>query len=102
MAVPSRETFLERFPELGIHPSTVIDSALTLAGRVCAETVWRDLHQDGVAYYAAHLITQRVREVGATIGQSTTGPGGEGTQATFYGQQYEELLRTLPITGFVV
>jgi len=102
MAVPSREIFLERFPELGIHPGAVIDSALAMAGRICSEAVWRDLHQDGVAYYAAHLITQRVREVGATIGQPTTGPGGEGTRATFYGQQYEELLATLPITGFVV
>ena len=61
-----------------------------------------ELHGDGVAYYAAHLVTQRVRQVGASVDQRTADPGGEGVMSTFYGQQYEALRLTLPLTGFVV
>lgn len=102
MAVPTRSEFLARFPELAIHPDPVVDGSLALAGRVCDATIWADLHGDGVAYYAAHLVTQRVRQVGASVNQSTSDPSGEGVMSTFYGQQYEALRLTLPLTGFVV
>jgi len=102
MAIPSRSSFLARFPELAIHPDAVVDGSLALAGRVCSASIWGDLHSDGVAYYAAHLVTQRVRQVGASVNQSTADPSGEGVMSTFYGQQYEALRLTLPITGFVV
>jgi hypothetical protein len=102
MAIPSRSQFLARFPELAIHPDTVVDGSLALAGRVCAAEIWGQIHDDGVAYYAAHLVTQRVRQVGASVNQSTADPAGEGVMGTFYGQQYEALRLTLPLTGFVV
>jgi hypothetical protein len=102
MAIPSRSAFLTRFPELAIHPDAVVDGSLALAGRVCGEEIWGELHGDGVAYYAAHLVTQRVRQVGASVDQRTADPGGEGVMSTFYGQQYEALRLTLPLTGFVV
>lgn len=101
MAIPSRSAFLARFPELAIHPDTVVDGSLALAGRICAEAIWGEIHGDGVAYYAAHLITLRVRQVGASVNQSTADPGGDGVLSTFYGQQYEALRLTLPLTGFV-
>lgn len=102
MAIPTRSAFLARFPELAIHPDTVVDGALALAGLICSEPIWGALHGDGVAFYAAHLITQRVRQVGASVNQSTADPGGDGVQSTFYGQQYEALRLTLPLCGFVV
>ena len=102
MAVPTRTQFLERFPELAVHPETVLDGSLALAGRVCGEEIWGALHDDGVAYYAAHLVTLRVRQVGASVNQSTADPNGDGVLSTFYGQQYEALRLTLPLTGFVV
>jgi hypothetical protein len=43
-----------------------------------------------------------VRQVGASVNQSTADPAGEGVKSTFYGQQYEALRLTLPLTGFVV
>lgn len=102
MAIPTRQEFLDRFPELAIHPDTQLDGSLALAGRICSEAVWGDLHGDGVAYYAAHLIALRVRQVGASVGQATADPSGDGVHSTFYGQQYEALRLTLPLTGFVV
>ena len=102
MAIPSRSAFLARFPELAIHPDPVVDASLATAGRVCGKEVWRELHGDGVAYYAAHLLAQRVRQVGASVDQRTADPGGEGVMSTFYGTQYEALRLTLPLTGFVV
>ena len=102
MAVPTRQEFLNRFPELAIHPGTVLDQSLALAGRLCSEATWGDIHTDGVAYYAAHLVCHRVRQVGASVGESTADPSGDGVQSTFYGQQYEAMRLTLPVTGFVV
>ena len=102
MAVPTLAEFLGRFPDLAIHSEDVINPALQLAGRQCSEAIWADLHGDGVAYYAAHLITSRVREVGQTLGRPSGQPSGEGIKSTYYGQQYEALRLTLPLTGFVV
>lgn len=102
MAIPSRADLLTRFPELAIHPDAVLDSSLALAGRVCSEAIWGELHTDGAAYYAAHLVATRVRQVGASVNQPTANPSGDGVNSTFYGQQYEALRLTLPLTGFVV
>lgn len=100
MAVPTLSAFLERFPELAIHPVPVIEDALETAGLACAEGVWADLHAKGTGFYAAHLLDLRNREIGAMIGQPVTGISGEGEAATFYGQQYLALRQLLPITGF--
>jgi hypothetical protein len=101
MAVPTLEAFLERFPELVIQPVAVIEDALLLSGKLCAEAVWGDLHESGVGYYAAHVIDLRNREIGAMVGQAVTGISGNGVNATFYGQQYEALRSTLPFVGLV-
>lgn len=101
MAAPSRAELLARFPELAIHPETVLDSSLALAARICSEEIWGGLHGDGAAFYAAHLIAIRVRQVGASVNQPTANPSGDGVNTTFYGQQYEALRLTLPLTGFV-
>lgn len=102
MTVPTLAEFLGRFPDLAIHSEDVINPALQLAGRQCSEAIWGDLHGDGVAYYAAHLVAIRVRQVGASVNQPTANPSGDGVNTTFYGQQYEALRLTLPLTGFVV
>jgi hypothetical protein len=105
MAVPSLDAFLKIFPELVIHPVPVIENALLVSGKVCAEEVWGDLHESGVGYYAAHLIDLRNREIGAMVGQPVSGITAsrtniDGVAATFYGQQYEALRLTLPLVGF--
>lgn len=100
MAVPTYEVFIERFPELAVHPTDVVNGSLAMAGRLCDEEIWGSVHGDGVSYYAAHLILQRVRQVGASVNQSTADPSGEGVMSTFYGQQYEAIRMTLPLTGF--
>ena len=102
MTVPTLAEFLGRFPDLAIHSEEVINPALATAGRVCSEPIWGQLHSDGAAYYAAHLITSRVREVGQTLGKPSGQPSGEVTKSTYYGQQYEALRGLLPATGFVV
>lgn len=102
MAAPTYEAFLRRFPELAIHPTFVVDGALVTADRLCNEEVWGSIHEDGVAYYAAHLVALRTRQVGASIERKTADPSGEGVTSTFYGQQYEAMRQTLATTGFVV
>lgn len=102
MAVPTHNVFVARFPELAVHPTYVVDTALAMAGRVCNEEVWGSIHEDGVVYYAAHLISNRVRQVGASVNERTADPSGDGVMGTFYGQQYEALRQTLPLTGFAV
>jgi len=103
MAVPTLSQFLARFPELAQTPQAVVEAALATAGRECAESVWASTHADGVSYYAAHLLALRSRQIGATVGESVKGPGGSSTfQASWYGQQYRELMRSLPLTGFAV
>lgn len=102
MAAPTQDALLRRFPELAIHPDYVVNGALTTAERICDEDVWGQIHEEGVAYYAAHLVALRTRQVGASIDQKTADPSAEGVMSTFYGQQYEALRQTLAITGFVV
>lgn len=102
MTAPTLTEFLGRFPDLAIHSEDVINPALAMASRVCGESIWGELHGDGVAYYAAHLITSRVREVGQTLGKPSGQPSGEGIKGTYYGQQYEALRNLLPVTGFVI
>ena len=102
VALTSSE-FLARFPELAQTPPAVIEAALETAGRECSKEVWGTSHTDGVAYYAAHLLALRVRQIGATTGESVKGPGGTSTfQASWYGQQFRDLQRALPLTGFYV
>lgn len=103
MPALSSAELLERFPELLSAPEAVVTTALATAERLTAEAVWKDIHADGVAFYAAHLITLRIRQVGATVNQPVAGPGGDrALGSTFYGQQYEDLMLTLPLVGFVV
>jgi hypothetical protein len=105
MAAPTLTVFLERFPELGIHPVPVLEHALELGAIICPDAEWGDIAEAGAGYYAAHLVDLRHREIGAMVGQPVTGISGgnsqEGSSATFYGQQYEALRKTLPTTGFV-
>lgn len=102
MAAPTYSSFITRFPELVVHPTHVVEAAIATASRLCSEGVWGPSHEDGVSYYAAHLISQRVRQVGASVNEKTADPGGDGVMGTIYGQQYEAIRLTLPLTGFVV
>lgn len=100
--VPTLAEFLDRFPELEVHSTRQLENALETAGRRCSETVWEELHGDGVGLFAAHLLACRVREVAAQVGQASPSSG-SGLQATHYGQQFAELQASLPLTtGFMV
>jgi hypothetical protein len=101
MAIPTREEFLARFPELAIHDGAVVDDALAAAGRRCPD-LWGEQQYDGASYYAAHLISSRVREIGASIQMAAGTPpakGSTGTDTSFYGQQFEEIRALLPTYG---
>lgn len=102
MAVPTLTELLARFPELEVHSQAQLEAALATAGRRCSETVWGELHSDGVGLFAAHLIACRVREVGAQVGQAPPSAG-SGLEASHYGQQFAQLQACLPLTcGFMV
>lgn len=102
MAVPTLQQFLARFPEQSVHATAVVENALLQAGLVTPETVWGAIHDSACGWYAAHLLDLRNREIGAMVGQPTSGLVGEGLSSTFYGQQYQALRSTLPLTGFAI
>lgn len=102
MAVPSTATFLLRFPEFGEVLTSVVEGALAEATRFTPETVWTTWHGDGVSYLAAHLIATRTLQIGNQVGTTAGTPSGEQLAATQYGQAYQRLRDSLPITGFVV
>lgn len=102
MAAPTRDELLERFPELAMHDPIVIDRCLALAISLCDAAAWGNLYAEAVGYLAAHHIDLRAREVGVMVGMPANGPSGTGNEATFYGQAYKALLRTLPMTGLAL
>lgn len=101
MAALALAEFLIRFPELAIHGEPQLQWALDASARVCSEEIWGASHEDGIAFHAAHLIAMRAREIGSQVGQPVAGSG-KGTDATFYGQMFENLRATLPVCGFAI
>ena len=102
MTAPTLQQFLDRVPEQSVHSTAVVEDCLLQANLLNAQAVWGDLHGSACGWYAAHLLDLRNREIGAMVGQPTSGITGEGLSATFYGQQYQALRATLPLTGFAI
>jgi hypothetical protein len=102
MAVPSANVFLIRFPEFGELSLEVIEGALAEAGRFTPETRWGTIHSDAVSYLAAHLLATRVMQIGLQVGAMSGSPTGDQIQASLYGQEYQRLLGSLPISGFAL
>ncbi|NBT50759.1 MAG: DUF4054 domain-containing protein [Marivivens sp.] len=102
MAVPASNVFLLRFPEFESQSVTVVDEAIAEAGRSVPESVWGTRHADAVSYFAAHLLATRIMQIGQQIGAETGNPTGDSLKATLYGQEYERMMRSLPISGFAL
>lgn len=116
MTLPTRKQFLERFPEFGEHPTKIIDSCIISAGLSTPESVWSaysgaagDYHLTGCCYLTAHLLSVRITQIGNQIGAiagqpvaSTTQSMVPNTSSTFYGQEYERMRSTLPVSGFAL
>lgn len=110
--IPTRKVFLDRFPEFGEQAGKVIDSTIASAALSTPESVWGvvsdEYHTTGVCYLTAHLLAVRTMQIGLQVNS----PSGQPLQAantrpvlgattTLYGQEYERLKATLPVTGFV-
>jgi hypothetical protein len=102
MTVPTSVEFLNRFPEFGELSLSVIDRCLAEAGRVTESSVWRTTHTEAVSYLTAHILSTRVMQVGLQVGAQSGQPLGTGPDASLYGQEYERLKGTLPISGFAL
>jgi len=102
MAVPTSAEFLNRFPEFGELSLPVVQSALTESGRATASLVWGPVHTDAVSYLAAHILSTRVMQIGLQVGAQSGQPLGKGLDASLYGQEYERLKGTLPLSGFAL
>jgi hypothetical protein len=100
MAVPTTAEFLSKFPEFGEQTGTVVEGAIAEAARFTPETVWGDLQSDAISYLAAHELALRTMQMGMMVGALSGSPLGEGYKATLYGARYEQMLRSLPLTGF--
>lgn len=110
MTIPTRKQFLDRFPEFGEQAGKIIDATITSAALSTPESVWgdSDFRTNGICYLAAHLLAIRTMQIGLQIntpsGQPLPGMNTrpvQGTHSTLYGQEYERLKGTLPVTGIV-
>jgi hypothetical protein len=100
MAVPSTNAFLLRFPEFGEQSLSVVDGALAEAGRSTPADRWGTIHTEAVSYLAAHLLATRTIQIGLQVNAESGSSLGAGFASTLYGQEYQRLLNSLPITGF--
>ena len=102
MAVPTSAEFLNRFPEFGELSLPVVERCLAEAGRATASSVWGSVHTEAVSYLTAHILSTRVMQIGLQVGAQSGQPLGSGLAASLYGQEYERLKGTLPISGFAL
>lgn len=102
MAVPTSSAFLLRFPEFGEQLLSVVEEALTEAGRSAPVTTWGTVHTEAVSYLAAHLLATRTMQIGQQVGTPSGTPMGTGIATTLYGQEYKRLLDSLPLSGFAL
>lgn len=102
MAVPTSAEFLIRFPEFGELSLPVVERCLAEAGRATASSVWGAVHTEAVTYLTAHILSTRVMQVGLQVGSQSGQPLGSVLAASLYGQEYERLKGTLPISGFAL
>lgn len=95
--------FIERFPEFGEQQATVINSMITKAEHDTPADVWEnaDIRADAVAYLTAHLLSQRITQIGMQVGTLSGQSLGLGYDATLYGQEYRRMRDCLPACGFV-
>jgi hypothetical protein len=95
-------TFLGRFPEFGEQQATVIDSMIDKAERDTPAEVWTvvGIRTDAVAYLTAHLLSQRITQIGMQVGSPSGQATGIGYDATLYGQEYKRMRDCLPVCGF--
>ena len=95
-------TFLDRFPEFGEQQATVINMMIDKAERDTPAEVWDNagIRTDAVAYLTAHLLAQRVTQIGMQVGSPSGQSMGVGYDATLYGQEYKRMRDCLPVCGF--
>lgn len=102
MATPTPTGFLTRFPEFGELALPIVEGAIAEAARSTPASVWGDVHTEAVSNLAAHLLSTRVMQIGLQVGSPSGQPLGTGLTASLYGQEYERLKGTLPISGFAL
>lgn len=102
MAVPSSSAFTLRFPEFGEQSLSVVEGALAEAGRVTPADLWGTVHTDAVSYLAAHLLASRITQLGLQVDAKSGTPTGDGLASTLYGQEYNRLLNSRPLSGFAL
>jgi ABC-type methionine transport system permease subunit len=100
MTTPTPTEFLARFPEFGELTLTVVEGAIAEAARATPASQWGTVHTEAVSNLAAHLLSTRVMQIGLQVGSQPFGAGG--LEASLYGQEYERLKGTLPISGFAL
>lgn len=95
-------TFLDRFPEFAEQQVTVINATIDKAERDTPAEVWADsgIRTDAVAYLTAHLLAQRITQIGMQVGSPSGQVIGAGYDATLYGQEYKRMRDCLPVCGF--
>lgn len=92
------------FRDTGKYPDQKIQDALDQAARHVNATSWGDSYEDGVAYYAAHVLaisnpqaSQRPVRVYETPGAQDIGPLGQ----TVYGQEFARMRQELLLGALV-
>lgn len=99
----TRTTFLTRFPEFTEQSVAVIDAALLDAQHRVPSSApeWALQADDAIHLITAHLLTCRTLQLKQISLDSNAG-GTDGYNSTRYGQNYLEIVQSLPYCGFVV
>lgn len=110
MITPS--TFLANYDEFQILEESKIQGAINEAIAFCPFDVWGCNHNQALSLIAAHILTMRWLQVGAIAAsavQNAKGRDGSNRMdsdswltGSTWGQQYLQLRRSLPVSGFIV
>ena len=113
IGIVSVENFCLSFPELAECDRYQIERALLQASKECPTHIYGNLHQEAIAYLAAHRVAMQYFQTGAIAGAAVeaakggspslpkTGGSAENLNSTSYGQEVLRIRQTLPLSGFV-
>lgn len=109
MITPSQ--FLANYDEFQSLDESKIQAAINDASAFCPKDVWCSNHDQAVSLVTAHILTMRWLQVGAIAANAVQNAKGRDASnrmdsdswltGSVWGQQFLQLRRSLPVSGFV-
>ncbi|ALF52242.1 hypothetical protein ACX27_04250 [Nostoc piscinale CENA21] len=110
MITPS--DFLANYDEFQTLEESKIQAAINEAAVFCPADVWQDKRALAVSLVTAHILAMRWLQIGAIAASAVQNAKGKDANnrmdsdswftGTVWGQQYLQMRRGLPVSGFVI